>query len=160
MKYTHIPQEFDNLSWQELETLATYYNRLAKSIQRQASYKKTMSESNKAVIARIDAFSESYKTVIEYLKLGSDLSKAIRITALELDTKPETIYGWWKWFLKNKDNEIKEHRDRAIMYFVCIGFTNKEIAIRLGVHRNTVSKTKKSILNGDVKYSEYVNQKN
>ncbi len=145
MKYNEpekeFPHELTSLSWMDLNALAKYHSRVAESLHLRSERLRGISHMEATAKARADSLEASYKVVLEFLEKGyNSVESAVSAAARTLSMPEPTVMAWWKIFCARRDKAAREERDRVIIRFVQIGYKNYEIAARLGVHVNTVSR--------------------
>lgn len=136
-----IPREFLSLSWQNLEQIATYHERIANAARHRAKFAKEKAAREAQSAARVEYMADSYKKVLEYLSKGyNSTESAIAAAARDLNLPDFTVAGWWKHYINRRDSAARQERDRVIIDLVRLGVTNKDIAARLGIGKNTVTR--------------------
>lgn len=141
MQVTDIPREFLELSWQSLEHIAKWHERMAQAARARAKTARENAEREEAARQRVEYMADSYKTVLEYLSKGyNSTESAIAAAARDLELPEFTVLGWWKNWVKRRDAAARAERDRVIVDLVKLGVTNQNIAARLDIHPNTVTR--------------------
>lgn len=114
---------------------------MAQAARARAKTARENAEREEAARQRVDYMADSYKTVLEYLSKGyNSTESAIAAAARDLELPEFTVLGWWKNWVKRRDAAARAERNRVIIDLVKLGVTNQQIAARLGIHPNTVTR--------------------
>lgn len=153
MKYTEperdFPHDLSRLSWADLHHLAKFHSRLAETCLKRAQRLREIDLMQQSTKERVNGLEASYKVVLAYLDKGyNSIESAVAAAARQLDLHEETVMGWWKIFVRNRDRAAREERDRAVVGLVNIGLNNYEIAARFGISENTISRIITGYLHG------------
>lgn len=145
----HLPSEILNLGADELFALADYHRRLSDTFMERGARAAELEAMRRRSAQRVQSLHDSYKTVLAFLSEGYNSEEsAIEAAARTLDMPVEAVAGWWKAFKKRCDQQAVRAREQACVDLAAVGATNKEIAARLGIHRNTVSRMLRRRLHG------------
>lgn len=141
MQGFELHADFTNLPWQSLELMANWHEKMAKSCRSRSQVLQKLEIAQKICADRVEYMSESYKVVLHYLGKGyNSTDSAIAAAARDLQLTEDCVSGWYKLWIKKNDAASKAERNRAIIDLVKLGVTNKDIAARLGIHANTVTR--------------------
>jgi len=136
-----VPIEFAHFNSADLLKMAAYHRRMAFMCIKRARRAREIDAVQRRTDARMDHWRKIPGTVLKFLEMGyNSTDSAIDATARDLNVTRDCAAGWWAMYMKRKSREERERRDQTIMHLHYTGCTNKEIARRLGVHRNTVSR--------------------
>lgn len=148
----NFPAEISSLTWPALQDLARYHTNLAESLQKRAARLRGIALMEDAAKQMVEELSLSYRPVMAYLDKGyNSLESAVAAAARDLSLPEETIMGWWKIFIRNRDRAQRTLRDEFIIRQVQAGYKNSEIAARMDVHENTVSRAISGHLHGGMR---------
>lgn len=141
MQGIEIPSEFINIPWESLERIANWHEKMAKICRARSQKMQKIELSEKICQERVDYMADSYKLVLHYLSRGyNSTESAISAAARDLDLTEDCVLGWWKNWKKNSDQATRTERNRVVVDLVRLGITNKDIAKRLEIHPNTVTR--------------------
>lgn len=144
-----FPAELHRLSPIELRAVAEYHARVAHNLQQRAKRLQAIESMEATAKARTDSLEASYRVVLDYLACGyNSAESAICAAARDLELPEHTVAGWWRIFCRKRDQTARDERDALIIRLVQMGFKNYEIAARLEVHTNTVSRAVSKHLHG------------
>jgi DNA-binding NarL/FixJ family response regulator len=148
----YIPPEMVNLSWIDLQSLVRFHTRMAETLQKRAQRLRGLDLMEKASKQKVDDLADSYKAVMAYLDKGyNSIDSAVAAAARDLQLQEHTVMGWWKVFTRNRDRAARAERDEFILRLVKAGYHNYEIAARLCVNANTVSRAIGAHLHGSMR---------
>ena len=123
-----------------LRLLAVYYARTARRLKmRAAELSAWKGQRQKAIDHRHD-LEDATLLIPKYIACGMDYDAAIRAAAQTSGVETWCLEGRFKRLCLENESAAREARRIAVMRLAHSGFSNTEIAERIGCHRNTVSR--------------------
>lgn len=146
-KYSSMtPDLADGLPVEVLDKMALHYEDLAKELRLKAATERHRVEQSRQVTASLDAWENAARDCLDLIANGMHKQSAIARTHALTGASFDMIEGKIRLILSSKTKEMKEIRDATIWKMSNNGMLNKNIAVALGLHPNTVSRAIQSAL--------------
>jgi DNA-directed RNA polymerase specialized sigma24 family protein len=128
------------LSEETLRLLAVYYARTARRMKMRAAELSVWKDQRQRAFDHRHELEEATLLVPKYISMGMTYDAAIRAAAQTSGMETWCLEGRFKRLCLERESAGRDARQVAVMRLARSGFSNKEIAERIGCHRNTVSR--------------------
>lgn len=135
-----LPKDLLDLDLPGIERLGNWFSLMANVCADRAGRMREIESREARCDARADFLASSPLKVLDLLRRGyNSPESAVDAVAREMGVPEFTVLAQYRRFVRQKDKDARAARNALIIYLVRCGFTNDEIARRMGVHRNTIS---------------------
>lgn len=143
----------DNLDHKSLLTLAKAYEDFAKKARTKAREAEDRETRRRTIQRQLNSFKTIGPLMAEMLnQYEYDTSK--KTLAKKLNCPPETIDHYWKKHMRARDAAAKHARNTLVARLAGRGYTNRQIARRIGLHEVTICRILAPILRPNKKRPE------
>jgi len=141
----HMNKDFlRHLEIDDLKRLAIYHEKTARDLKIRAAEMQKNHDMKAKIRQRVNKITREHKqlciAMMHEMECGKNFDQAARYGASISGRDLVFCQTSLKRFVFEEKNKARHARKMATFKLAKCGFTNEEIAARLGVHRNTVSK--------------------
>ena len=129
-----------SLDYKGLYGLAEFLERQAEICRGRAHKLEQRTVNDRHFERQLDFYKRLPRIVCKYLRHGQSLPDAKGLAARDADVPFGTVEKYWDDFIATKDKKSMSQRNQLLIDLAAIGFTNAQMAERVGLHANSVSR--------------------